>query len=330
MTAFSEDIPMLASLPTGILALTSGYLSLQAATLSLDREVKLQYDLGNTVVPKWSNGTLATFTSNQTPAPLILQFDGEGRQIQPLIASIPEAEIVDLRDVSRGLDGSVAVCGNAYDRSGRAGFFAVFSPTGERLNVVRLYPYEPSRVAVDSDGTIWTSGVEFANRDAGSDSTSPTSGVVRHFERGGKPLGAFVPRSRLTSYVIVYGRLQCGRGRVGWYSGPPNGPGSRYFEILSDGTVREYPALAIREHEIVDGLALTDDGRTYVTINDLHTNLRLLSASGPDRGWTVEPLCNQLPEAHLLYGTDGNRLIFMHRDRFGLGFVKVQHTNPPE
>ena len=86
MTAFGENIRMLASLPTGILALTSGYLSLQAATLSLDREVKLQYDLGNTVVPKWSNGTLATFTSNQTPAPVILQFDGEGRQIQPLIA----------------------------------------------------------------------------------------------------------------------------------------------------------------------------------------------------------------------------------------------------
>src|ERR1039458_4283244 len=66
--------------------------------------------------------------------------------------------------------------------------------------------------------------------------------------------------------------------------GPTNGPGSRYYEILSDGTVRKYPVISINKSEVVNGLALTDDGRTYVTTADNRNHTwRFLSIGGPDK-----------------------------------------------
>jgi hypothetical protein len=312
----------------GVLAFLAASLCLQAADITIDREAKLDYDLANVRAPKWSNGALVTYVSNQTPAPVILQFDGEGRQLQPIIVAVPGAETVDLSDVDRGAAGNVVASGLAYDHAGRAsGFLAVFSPTGEKLNVVRLYPYEPSRVAVDSDGTIWTAGVEFLDRDAASDSTPPTSGVVRHFEPGGKLIGSFINRSRLASvFEAIYGHLQCARGRVGWYSGPMNGPGSRYYEIAG-GAVREYPTLALGKLERVEGIGLTDDGRTYVMTDD-QNNRRVFSTRGPGENWSVDLMPEQLRKTYYIYGADGSRLVLYSRDRFNLSFVRVQRGNP--
>src|ERR1022692_3778184 len=115
-------------------------------------------------MPEWSGGALVTFVSNQTPAPVILSFDDRGRQLSPLILTIPESETIDLIDAARGSDGMVVACGKVYDHSGRGtGFLAVFGTTGVELTVIRLYPYSPSRIAVAADGSIWTAGPEDAN-----------------------------------------------------------------------------------------------------------------------------------------------------------------------
>ncbi len=304
------------------LSLLAGCLCLQASSFSIDREVKIQYDLSTVLAGEWSGGALTVFTSNQTPAPVILSFDGNGHQLLPVILTIPEGETIDIHDTARGLDGTLAACGNAYDHTGRgSGFLAIFNPTGDKANIVRLYPYSPSRITIAADGAIWTAGLELTNA---RDSTPPASGVVRHFDRTGKLIGSLIPRSAFPSHFMVeYGVLRSAPGRVGWYTGPPHGPGSRYYEILDGGTVREYLAIDIQEHEFVTGLALTGDGRTYVTIQDGAAKQRLLSTGGPSQGWTVEspgPLGRFSP----LYGADGNRLVFFRfRDAFHALFVDV-------
>src|ERR1022692_1309459 len=119
--------------------------------------------------------------------------------------------------------------------------------------------------------------LELANA---KDSTPPESGVIRHFDRSGKMLGSFIPRSTFSSpLMVLYGMLRSARGRIGWYTGPNFGPGSQYYEILSDGTVRKYPAISLNGSETVNGLGLTDDGRTYLTTSDNSSGTR------PGQSW---------------------------------------------
>jgi len=258
-------------------------------------------------MPVWSGGALLTFASNQTPAPVILSFDEQGQRLPPLILTIPESETIDLHDVARGSDGAVVACGSAYDHSGRgSGFLAVFSPTGDNVNVIRLYPYSPSRVAVASDGTLWTAGLEVTDATSIVDSTPPSSGVIRHFDRAGRSMGSF----KYTGHVL---------GLAPQYYEIP-----QYFETLSDGMIRKYPAVSLGRSEVVVGLALTDEGRTYVSTNDKSNHARrLLSIAAPDQSWVQGSPPSQLGRTWL-YGADGDRLVFFHH-RDTVMFVKVSN-----
>lgn len=302
---------------------------LQAGNFVLERTATVQYDLGGVRMPEWTGGALLTVLSNQTPAPAVLSFDAQGVSLPTLILTVPGAETVDVDDVARGLDGSTVACGSAYDHSGRgSGFLAIFGPRGEKLRIVRLAPYFPSRITVANDGTIWTVGLELRNA---MDVTPAGSGVLRHFDGTGKQIESFIARSTFSSSRMVQytGRLSSARGRIGWYTGPGVGPGSRYYEILSDGTVRSYPPIHLGDREFVTGLALTDDGRTFVSTRDkskaslaLKGSCRLLSIGGPGQGWIEETAPSQLLNLWL-YGAEDNRLVLHYRDRFSLGFLSV-------
>ncbi len=296
---------------------------LGGSSFSVDHAAKMEGDLSGMRMPTWSGGALISVGSNSTASPQILSFDGLGRQLPPFILAIPEAETIDIDDAARGADGTLVVCGSAYDHSGHgSGFLAIVGPGRDSVNVVRLLPYYASRVTVASDGTIWTAGVEVTH---GKDSTPPNSGVIRHFDRAGKMLGAFLPRSGFSSpFVVQYGLLRSARGRIGWYTGPAAGPGSRYFEILSDGTVRQYPPVDLTQGERVTGLGLTDDGLTYVATSESKSGRRrLLSSGAPDQSWVVQSLPGDLGRVSLFYGAEGNRLVFNTDllDRFTLTFV---------
>lgn len=317
---------MLLLITVAIISLTfAGGSSVQAASLSIDHEARLRFDFGGMRIPEWSGGALVNFISNRTAAPILLSFDDQGNQLQAFPFTIPDAEMIDLDDIARSLDGSLAVCGTAFDHSGRgAGFVAVTSPGGDQVMVVRLYPYYPSRITVASDGTIWTAGLEVVNGKEAGLGVNPEDGVLRHFDRAGKLLGSFIPRSFLSSpFMAEYGMLRSANGRIGWYTGPIFGPGSAYYELLSDGTIRKYPSIVLNKTEVVTGLALTDNGSTYVTVNDTKNHTwRFLSIAAPDKQWTVETLPDQLRRADL-YGGEGRRLAFHPPDHLTLIFADV-------
>lgn len=306
-------------------SLLMGSLSLHASSFVVERDVTLQ---GKTPsepgLPEWSGGALMAVASNRTPAPAIVLFDGDGRQLPALILRIPEAETVDVASFARGADGAVVACGNVYDRAGRgSGFLALFSRSGEDLGVTRLSPYSPRRVTLASDGSIWTTGMEVTNA---KESTPPGSGVVRHFDRHGRLLGSFIPRSTFGTHLAVeYGRLGSAKGRIGWYTGPFMGPGSRFYEILFDGEVRAYPVIGVRPKEELTGLGLTDDGHTYVTMKDnaIPFSWRLLSTGDPGQAWVEEKLPSEVGRVFLLFGADGNHLVIHHRDWSTMAFLRV-------
>jgi hypothetical protein len=286
--------------------------SLQAESLSLEYEMKIGVDFGGMHVERWSEGALVNFVSNETAAPTLLSFDDQGKQLGAIVFTIPGAKMIDLDDIARSPDGSLAVCGKAFDQSGRgSGFIAITSPTGDLATTVRLYPYYPTGITFASDGTIWTIGLEAVDGKETGPGVNPANGVIRHFDRTGKLLGSVVPRSSLSSPVIgLNGYLRSANGRIGWYTGPPAGPGSQYYEIFPDGTFRKYPAVALGEWEVVTGLALTDNGRTYVTTSDAKNHSwRLLSISAPGEQWKEVPLPDRLKKAFLC-GSKGGSLAF--------------------
>jgi hypothetical protein len=279
----------------------------RAETLLFDHDAKGS-GFGNTHVPRWSGEALVNFTSNQTAAPTLLSFDDKGGQLQPIVFTIPGAVMIDLDAIARSPDGTLAVCGKAFDQSGRgSGFISILSPSGNQATIVRLLPYHPTGITFASVSTVWTFGLEAVDgKETGLDYD-----VIRHFDRTGKLLGSFVPRSQLSSiFVGLNGLLASANGRVGWYTGPVFGPGSRYYEFLSDGSVRNYPAIPLSKSERVNGLALLSNGRTYVTtVDDRNRIWRLLSIAPTAEQWTQVSLPDDLKRA-FLYGGEGQRLVF--------------------
>ncbi len=296
-----------------------------AANVSLTREAKVSYDFANIRVPVWSGGALAAFSSNRTSSPVLITFDDQGRQMQAIAFTIPGADMIDLYDVARSADGALATCGKAFDRDGRgSGFFAVITGDIATATVVRLYAYYPSRVTIASDGTIWTTGLEAINGKETGPGVDPSHGVLRHFDRTGKQIGSFIPRSSLASpSVAMYGFLRSANGRVGWYTGPVSGPGSAYYEVLADGTLRRFPTLALNQMEFVTGLGLTDDGSAYVTTSDnKNGRWRLLSTDSASNRWTQHKMPAGFERA-TLYGADGSRLAFFAHSASTVSFAEV-------
>jgi len=126
---------------------------LPAATLTLDHDARITYDFALQQVPRWSGSALVNFVSNQTAAPTLLSFDEQGNPIQAFPYTIPDVEKIDLDDIARSPDGTFAVCGSVFERSGkRSGFIGLVDSIGQSLKTIRLFPYYP--VALRSPPTV--------------------------------------------------------------------------------------------------------------------------------------------------------------------------------
>lgn len=110
--------------------------------------------------------------------------------------------------LDRGADGTTGIAGNARDANGHgSAFVGWISPSGLQPLVTQVTPYSTASIAVAPDGTLWTAGRELidvaAYKAAGGTDFSPSAlanpkaHVIRHFDRSGKTIGAFVPISTI-------------------------------------------------------------------------------------------------------------------------------------
>jgi len=172
---------------------------------------------------------------------------------------IPGAGSINVYDWDRSFDGTrIAFSGSAIDRDGRADFFVAWiSSDGTNAVIRRTSRYIPRRIAIAADGTLWTAGQELNG--------PPDAGVFRHFDRAGKLLGAFVPRSSFPDPIVLYdhtGRMRASKDRVVWYS--PRG--SRYMEISLQGAVLADISLKPPDDAWNGyGFALTDRGDVFLS-----------------------------------------------------------------
>ena len=171
-------------------------------------------------VPVWGgNAILVADGSSEEPSSF-LAFDRSGNLVFNSGFSIPDAAHTNVYSYARGGDGTVALCGVAFASDGRrAPYVAWIAADGSAQHVIRTEPYTPNLISIAPDGTLWTVGYEL-NAEAGEESgVDPNAGVLRHFERSGKAIAAYIPRSSIGNSVLldsINGFLSSSSDRVGW------------------------------------------------------------------------------------------------------------------
>jgi hypothetical protein len=278
-----------------------------ASGLSLTRsgEYSLEIDIRGKPMPNWSGGALIVVESVSSAVPFSIGlFNKQGQRVATHSFWVPGAAHLTVRNFVHGTDGTVALCGSVADSRGRgAGYLGWISASDGAVRIVRTDPYGASRVAIASDGTIWTAGIEERNPDAP---------VFRRFDRSGKMIGAFVsqsefrnPHSSLLSSTNVFGAIG---DRIVWYSSREG----ELVEVSPDGVVSRIQGLFLPNNEAEGGFAITEDGEIFVSSRGRSS----ASISRLDRGvpaWIPvvhDDWSGQAPRPSVyLYGADGNILV---------------------
>ncbi len=240
--------------------------ALRPPRLSFESDVKVStFDFGAKPTPIWANGALIAIEEARTLTPTFHIFDRQGVEVRTASFSIPGSNWLLLRGYSVGPGGRVAACGDAMDPQGHVGFFLALLPAdGGPARVVQTFPYLAQAVAVAPDGSIWTKGLEYdpSRPKLGRLSKTPAN-VIRQFDSSGKPIASFVDQASLSRSDLEggLGNLAASAAVVGWYQGF----GRYYYEVSQNGSVKQWPALAVTPDEQVHRLAITDAGDVFIS-----------------------------------------------------------------
>ena len=217
------------------------------------------YDFARKAVPRWAGDALVSIEDTGVAH----FFTSDGREVRTVVLTIPYAATLKVLDGAHHADGTAALCGYAIDRVGHFGhFIAVASPIGEPT-LIRTDPYAPESVRFATDGTIWAQGFELPPKGGGV--MNNDAGVIRRFDRTGREIARYIPQVNLSKNELMLGinNVAVSSNRFGWYQGRSQ----RYFEISAAGRVEEYAGVSQCGGSIshVIGLALTDNGQTFIT-----------------------------------------------------------------
>ncbi len=282
--------------------------------------VQLTYELANHRVPKWSHGALLFLDKDQSSSVTLLMFDQRGFQLSPITFTVPGSVSISVHDWDRGSDGTVVLSGAAVDNAGRSSsFIAWLSPSQTETQIVRTTPYIAEKVAIAPDGTLWTQGLEvrLPAHSASPDEKTfakmlvPDAGIIRHFDRAGRQIGSFLPQSTFQKPISLMSNsfFASARDRIAWYSPL----GQRYVEISGDDKTLDFQLALPYERARVTGMALTDDGRTFIsTSRGTPTSMNISVLDRSHQAWVTiaeHPASADPSQFGVLYGAEGNTLV---------------------
>jgi hypothetical protein len=282
-----------------------------------ETECRLEADLAGKRVPVWSGRALVVLDDSPAAAAAkISSYDRQGRQLGTVLFTIPGAQHISVRSVSRGVDGTIALCGGAVDGAGRVGSFVGWvSPDGTDTHIVRTSPYVPWRITVAADGTFWTQGSETIPRAPGqtpaarlADRLVPGAAVFRRFDRSGRLMAGFVPQSEIREPLALWpvgGVFGSAGDRVIWYSG------RQYFEISPKGVMAAFSDLPLPDDEAENGFAITDQGELFIGSVGKH-GWRISRLDPHLPAWVTvlqSPFDESVRRAPWLYGAEENTLV---------------------
>ncbi len=297
---------------------TAALLVLQGGALSgqpVVRSVSLSPPLpGSGPVGVWTGNALAKIEGPESSAPVLHFYDESGAEVERVTIQVPGAHSIQVLDkhFARSADGVVAAAGFAYGLGDRgANFLAIIGPDRASQTVVRTTPYVTDALTIASDGTIWTAGWEFDDRDR--DKAGESYFVIRRFNRQGKLLGGAAPRTEFPGRWSPSNSSQfaASQNRVGWFSTVAH----KYMEFSLDGKEIGTYSLPV-SHLDIQGVALCDDNSAWFSA---HADLTVPS---PTAAASASSVISVLDRAHgtwvgggrterwvYVYGCSGTQLV---------------------
>lgn len=154
---------------------------------------------------KWSHGAFLFQNASGGGPPTFYTLDREGQLLSSATAAIPESAYVSVGTCDRWDDNSIVFIGQAWSAYGQpTPLIGLISSDGRTERVVRTAPYWPYMLSIAPDGTFWTLGYEMVNDKTSGPELDPDAGVLRHFDRSGKLLGASGPQAQFLKLYTAY------------------------------------------------------------------------------------------------------------------------------
>ena len=170
-------------------------------------------------------------------------------------------------DEDHGVDDTLWISGSATDSDGRTtGFVAWISADKTNSLVIRTGSYRPTRIAVASDGTIWTVGSETIR------TPSANAAVIRRFDKSGHTVSSLIQQSTISHVANLekpFNSLQASKDRIAWYCADfMDASTGRYVEISLDGTLLTDIVVRMPNSVLkytMTGFAFNDQGDAFLS-----------------------------------------------------------------
>jgi len=295
-----------------ILIMPAMILAADGVALTVTGTTQLGRDFEGKEVPWWSGGALLALDGTRfTSQPYVRAFDRNGDAMFSAPFQLADGSVHSVYRLARGSDGIVALAGSAFFNDGARSlghFIAWIAPDGKEQHVFRT-SFVPDEMTVASDGAIWAQAWD------GLREKDRNRGIIRRFDRSGKLLGAFVPKSSLTKYLkvgddIVPSHLVASRDRIGWYSINNR----EYIEFSLDGSeIRRYPAADLKDLRFT-GAGLCDDGGLFISAEERESKERpwqVFALDRPSKTWKSVVINEGLRSRNwgMIFGCEGSALV---------------------
>jgi hypothetical protein len=233
----------------------------QRTTVPIPRDFSFQR------LPRFGHGFLLAFDFDRS---IIWSYDRTGKQSMEVPLTIPNASRIQIRNISAGPDGTVAVTGSASDDQGRlTPVIFWIAPSGTLTRVVRTAPFSASQIAFADDGSLWAAGRAMVYNPTSPlpsevITTAANFDVLRHYDAQGRLQKTALSRNTFASGAAdpaMQSFLAVGKDRIGFLSVSAN----EYTELSLNGDVLGRWRIKSKLPEIV-GFALTPSGSVFVSL----------------------------------------------------------------
>ena len=304
------------------------------------------------IMPDWDRGYVIHYESekNHSPdTPMVVMYDASGKRIREGRIWPQGAGSVSVRRTAATHDGAILAAGAAIMHDGAVqGYIIKTDLAGTTIQTLLTGSFRPEQICEAPDGTIWSLGRSLNPNDGKEHDTR----VLRHysFENGG--LHSFLPQSTVAApvgseepwWVPFHSYVRCGKDKVSVYLKFTN----EYVEVNTSSFELKRWKLdeAVVQQREVNGLAVTEDGRVYVSLRGVRpegatqvTGLYQIKAVSGNPVALLLPVAGTITTVESgklsppgsfsrLWGADGNQLVVwkMEENVSRLFWVNVIHS----
>jgi hypothetical protein len=289
------------------------------------------------IIPDWDRGYVIHYEieANYSPeTPMVVMYDNTGKQVREGRIWPQGARDVRIRRTAATHDGAILAGGGAIMQDGSiSGYIVKTDLAGKTVQTLLTDSFKPEQICEAPDGTVWSLGSTI-----GPDGREHNADILRHysFERG--LMHSFLPQRTVEApldsekpwFVPFASYLRCGKEKISLYLKFTD----EYVEVNTSSFELKRWKLdeAVVQQRKASGLAVTEDGRVYVSFRaSALEGVPLVRGLYEIKAKSGNPIAALLPVAGtisaiergkvlppgtftMLWGADGNQLVVWRKE----------------